>query len=386
MSIKVLDLFAGCGGLTQGLIQSNLNVVLSNEYWKPAHDTNKHNHQNVYHILGDITDNNVKQEIIKKSKELKVNVITGGPPCQAYSNAGKKDQFDKRGLLYKDYIDIVRSIRPELCIIENVKGILSISHLRDDLDDQELKQVEDYKELLNQYNEIDKNDKYTLNEVRKQIKLYKKKVENLNELVIDKIMRGFTDLDYNINYKVLNSADYGVPQRRERVIFIAVKKYYEIEFPLPTHNKDGSNGLKKWVSVKTAIDDLKDVLDDKKINHIRSIHTEQMTKKMKDTKYECSAQPKYKEAYFKCHPDKPSLTVKENHGAVFVHYEKDRCMTARELARLQTFPDNFIFSGSKKDILVQIGNAIPCLLGKNLGENIRSILENDNILIESDSE
>jgi DNA (cytosine-5)-methyltransferase 1 len=368
MSIKVLDLFSGCGGLTQGLIQSNLDVVLSNEYWKPAHDTNKNNNQNTYHILGDITDDSVKQKIIKKCKKLKVNVITGGPPCQAYSNAGKKDQFDNRGLLYKDYIYIVKKIKPELCIIENVKGILSISHLKDNLNSQELKDVDDYKELLK--NKEKSTDK------RKEINLYKKRIAKLNELVIDKIMREFTELNYNITYKVLNSADFGVPQRRERVIFIAAKKCYNIVYPLPTHNKDGTDGLKKWVSVKTAIDNLKDVPDDAKINHVRSIHTEQMIQKMKDTEYEKSAQPKYKEAYFKCHPDKPSLTVKENHGAVFVHYEKNRCMTARELARLQSFPDDFIFSGSKKDVLVQIGNAIPCLLGKHLGENIRNIIEN----------
>ena len=99
-----------------------------------------------------------------------------------------------------------------------------------------------------------------------------------------------------------------------------------------------------------------------------------MIEKIKKTKYEQSAQPKYKETYFKCHPDKPSLTVKENHGAVFVHYEKNRCMTPRELARLQTFPDKFTFTGSKKDILVQIGNAVPCTLAKHIGKSIKKIL------------
>ena len=133
--------------------------------------------------------------------------------------------------------------------------------------------------------------------------------------------------------------------------------------------------MKKWVTVKEAIDDLKDVPDDEKISHVRTIHTDDMIERMRNTKYECSAQPKYKEAYFKCHPDKPSLTVKENHGAVFVHYEQPRCMTARELARLQNFPDNFIFTGSKKDILIQIGNAVPCLLGKHIGKSIIKMLD-----------
>lgn len=173
-------------------------------------------------------------------------------------------------------------------------------------------------------------------------------------------------------HRVLNSADYGCPQRRERVIFIAVKPGYEIRYPAPTHSETGDH-LTKWVTVREAIDDLKDIPDDKKISHTRSAHRDDMIERMKNTKYEHSAQPKYKEAYFKCHPDKPSLTVKENHGAVFVHYEKPRCMTARELARLQTFPDNFMFTGSKKDVLVQIGNAVPCLLGKNIGDSIQKI-------------
>ena len=130
-SIKVLYLFSGCGGLVNGLLQSKLNVVLSNEYWNPAHNTNKLNHKNTEHILGDITNDEIKKIIIEKSKKLGVNVIAGGPPCQSYSNAGKKDQFDNRGQLYKDYMDIVENIKPELCIMENVKGILSMTHLKD---------------------------------------------------------------------------------------------------------------------------------------------------------------------------------------------------------------------------------------------------------------
>ena len=185
-------------------------------------------------------------------------------------------------------------------------------------------------------------------------------------------------LGYKSEHQVLNAAEYGCPQRRERVIFIAVKQNYDIVYPEKTHSIDGLS-LKKYVSVREAIYDLKDLPDDKKFSHIRSKHTTKMIKRMKNTKYEHSAQPKYKEAYFKCHPDKPSLTVKENHGAVFVHYEKPRCMTARELARLQTFPDNFLFTGSKKDILVQIGNAIPCLLGKHIGINIIKIFNNKSL-------
>lgn len=100
LELKILDLFSGCGGLVNGLIQSEIPVLLSNEYWKPAHNTNKLNHKNTEHILGDITDKNIKKMIIKRSNELGINFVCGGPPCQAYSNSGKKDQFDPRGQLY----------------------------------------------------------------------------------------------------------------------------------------------------------------------------------------------------------------------------------------------------------------------------------------------
>ena len=371
--IKVLDLFSGCGGLVNGLTQSKLSVLLSNEYWEPAHNTNKLNHPKTEHILGDITNKDIKKLIIERSKELGINVLCGGPPCQAYSNAGKKDQFDNRGQLYNDYIDIVNAIKPEICVMENVKGILSMKHLKDVLLEEEVDMLNSYKESLTKWekctNKLEKS--ILLKEKNKRKKLMEK---HCNEFVTDKIHREFVKLGYKSEHRVLNAANYGCPQKRERVIFIAVKQKYNILYPEKTHSNDGTN-LKKWISVRDAIDDLKNLPDDDKFNHIRSKHTPEMIKRMHETKYEHSAQPKYKEAYFKCHPDKPSLTVKENHGAVFVHYEKPRCMTARELARLQTFPDDFIFTGSKKDILVQIGNAIPCLLGKYIGMNIINIFK-----------
>jgi DNA (cytosine-5)-methyltransferase 1 len=372
-NIKVLDLFSGCGGMINGILKSNVSVVVSNEYWEPAHNTNKLNHTETEHILGDITDKKIKDLIIKRSKKLGVNVITGGPPCQAYSNAGKKDQFDKRGQLYNDYMDVVEKIKPKICIMENVKGLLSMKHLKNCITDEEEVILKDYIDIEKKWSDCKDKDlkKKFLKEKNKKKKVMQ---DNCNEYVTDKIHKKFSNLGYISEHRVLNSADYGCPQKRERVIFIAVRLKNNILYPKPTHSSTDKL-LKKWVTVREAIDDLKDVPNNKKFSHIRSIHSEDMQERMRNTKYEHSAQPKYKEAYFKCHPDKPSLTVKENHGAVFVHYEKNRCMTARELARLQTFPDDFIFTGSKKDILIQIGNAVPCLLGKHIGKAIQQMFK-----------
>jgi site-specific DNA-cytosine methylase len=338
--------------------RSICSFIENNYVWLKLFDIEKNQAQNtdVFNFEVDIDNSYIVENVIVHN-------------CQAYSNAGNKDQFDNRGQLYKDYMDIVENIKPELCIMENVKGILSMTHLKDIITEEEEKILEEYKEIeIKWFNCKDKNKKKEITKEKNKLsKLLKK---HCNEYVTDKIHRKFSELGYKSEHKVLNSADYGCPQRRERVIFIAVKKKYNIIYPSPTHSEsptenrysESNKKLKKWISVRQAID------------HIRSKHTPDMIKRMSETKYEQSAQPKYKEAYFKCHPDKPSLTVKENHGAVFVHYEKPRCMTPRELARLQTFPDNFKFTGSKKDILVQIGNAVPCLLGKHIGNSIIKML------------
>ena len=100
-----------------------------------------------------------------------------------------------------------------------------------------------------------------------------------------------------------------------------------------------------------------------------------MIKKIENTQLGKSVNPKYTEACFRCFPDKPSNTVKENHGGVFIHYEKNRVMTPRELARLQSFPDKFKFKGSKASILKQLGNAVPVGLSEALANNIINILD-----------
>ena len=194
--------------------------------------------------------------------------------------------------------------------------------------------------------------------------------------VTDIIKSTFESLGYNVEMRLLNSANYGVPQKRERVIFIGVKKdtNITIEYPEETHNKEGSDGKEKWLTVRDAIEDLKDKEEDKSIQHIITKHCDKFIEKIKKTPIGKSVNPKYTEAFFRCDPDKPSNTVKENHGGVFIHYEKNRVMTPRELARLQSFPDDFIFKGSKSCMLVQLGNAVPCGLTYAIAKQVKKML------------
>jgi DNA (cytosine-5)-methyltransferase 1 len=329
--MNVVDLFCGCGGLSTGFHNNkNFNIIVANDIWADAMETYRANFPQTKTILGSICDEAIKQEIITLAQK-KCDLIIGGPPCQAYSMAGARDPNDPRAKLFEDYLALVKALNPKYCIMENVKGILSATY---------------------------ESGKPTLK--------LKKTTVNLNGKVkikvIDKITAEFQKLNYHVNYKVLNSADYGVPQKRERLILIASR----MDVPVVSHPAPSHSG--RWVSVRTAIDDLKSRPEDEAFSHILTKHSPEVIQKIGQTACGQSMNPKYKEAFYKCPPDEPSLTVKENHGGVFLHYERLSVMTPRELARLQSFPDTFAFKGTKSSILKQIGNAVPVKLGSAISD------------------
>lgn len=356
--IKILELFAGAGGSSTGLSQvDGVEVVVANEIDKYACDTYEHNNDHIL-IRGDMTKPDIKKEIVKQGIENNVNVLVGGIPCQSFSNAGKRDPFDTRGQLYKDYFDVLDAIKPDICVIENVKGVISMYHFDDNIDDSIKKEI---KEKI-------KGKKNS--EIKKKYKKYMFKV-------IDKWVEMFKNRKYNVEYKILKASNYGAPQHRERMIMIASKlQNNKIIFPTQTHNEKGDNNMKKWVSVRDAIDDLKNIEENREISHtFRKYKNHKLMQiKIRDTPFNESYSG-YGEANKKCHPDFPCNTVKENHGAVFLHYEKPRHMTVRELARLQTFPDDIIFKCTKGQAYKQIGNAVPCILGKVIGMSIKKMFE-----------
>jgi DNA (cytosine-5)-methyltransferase 1 len=193
-----------------------------------------------------------------------------------------------------------------------------------------------------------------------------------------------------VEYKVLNAADYRVPQKRERVIFIGTRFGVPILFPDPTNSEMGQATLQggktsKWVTVREAIDDLKDWPEDPDFGHLLTQHGGEFLDKIGHTPVGNSVFGDYSDSFYRNPPDEPSRTIKENHGGVLVHYEKNRVMTPRELARLQSFPDDFVFKGTKSNILVQIGNAVPPKLGQAIGNSIHKMLERIDGLDEKDS-
>lgn len=318
---KVLDLFSGCGGLSNGFEASNLfEVIVANELWAPAQLSWCRNHKGKM-IGGDITSKDIQDRIVAEFDGVKCDIVAGGPPCVAYSMSGRRDPNDPRGKLFEQYVSIVGRLMPSAFVMENVKGILSMKH--------------------------DEG------------------------MVTDLISKKFDEIGYNVTYRTLLASEYGVPQNRERVIFIGSRKDLNLKWEWP--NKTHGSGLLPMITVENAIGDLISVDENKDWSHIFPKHSKDFIDKISQTKIGSSVSG-YSESFLRVHPDRPSPTVKANNGSVFIHYGKNRCVSPRELARLQSFDDSFIFLGGKQDILKQIGNAVPPRLAKAIAEEVGKML------------
>lgn len=322
--INFIDLFSGAGGLSCGLVMAGMTPVGSVEIMNQAVATYKYNfidkkgfNENVE--SRDIRNKDVKESLYNSVKNKNVDVIVGGFPCQGFSMAGNRIVTDKRNTLYLDMLEIVNHIRPKIVVMENVPGLRSM----------------------------------------------------LGGKVEEKIINDFEKIGYKINVTILNAADYYTPQTRRRVIFVGNRIGVDNYHPKPILTPD------KYITTKTAIQDLMNKEDDPLFNHITTKHTKEMEQKLLNVPEGESLYKNYSDSWKKCPWNKPSCTVKENHGGVNIHPKLPRVLTAREMARLQTFPDDFIFQGSKKWQLTQIGNAVPCYLGKAIGLAVEKMLEQE---------
>lgn len=353
----ILDLFCGAGGFSHGMHRNeNFETAVAVDFNEKATDTYKRNMPKTEVITGDIADESVKEEIINKSIKASVNMVIGGPPCQGFSLKGLKGGLeDERNYLFLEYLKIVEAIKPEVFVIENVKSLLSTA----------------------------------------------------GGWFKDEIIAYVKKLGYNVNYGVLNAKEFGVPQRRERAIFICSKNRNVL---LPIGNKDNV------VTVRDAISDLAYVEsgegefeqpytteaksdyqklmrgNSKKLyNHKASNHKAIALKKLKLIPPECGKEclppellgkQQFKGTWGRLKWDEVSPTIDTRFDACsngtnshpFLH----RAITPREAARIQSFDDDFIFYNSKFYIRSQIGNAVPPLLAKAIADRIwETYISND---------
>ncbi len=347
MKFKILDLFCGAGGFSYGLEKnSSFKTLIGVDFDEHAIKTFQHNFKDSIGIVGDLTDPNVRNEIINESKKLGINMVIGGPPCQGFSLKGKKLGLDDpRNFLFLEFVKIVEELKPEVFIIENVKQLLHAQ------------------------------EGYFLQQIR---------------------MR-FKNLDYIINDGFLNAKNFGVPQNRERT-FIIGSKSRSVDLPKPM--------TLKFSSVRDAISDLsylesgegkfeseyKDKpeskyqgkLRAKKLyNHIATNHSDIAITKLKlvppegdksSIPVELRGKQKFSTTWSRLKWDSVSPTIDTRFDTPSngrnSHPYLNRSITPREAARIQSFDDSFVFLGQKTSVCRQIGNAVPPLLAKSIGDHI----------------
>lgn len=347
-NFRILDLFSGAGGFSYGMEKNiHFQTVIAVDFNPNALATFKYNMPNTRIINGDITDAEIKKQIIEQSKELKLNMIIGGPPCQGFSLKGKKLGLnDPRNFLFREYLNIVKELQPDVFTIENVKALLSTS----------------------------------AGWFKNQI------VEEVHQL------------GYHVKYGILNAARFGVPQSRERAIFLCCKEK-SIDLPV---------GTDQIVTVKDAISDLA-YLDSgegafeqeyaiepksgyqaarrkhskKLYNHKASNHSAIAIQKLSMIPPECGKEhlpqdmlgkQQFSGTWGRLKWDCVSPTIDTRFDAssngTNNHPFLNRSITPREAARLQSFDDDFVFVGAKVQVRQQIGNAVPPLLAKAIADKI----------------
>ena len=342
----IVDLFCGCGGLSKGFEMAGFNVCYAVDMWEDAIATFNHNHRAPVAKCEDI-HNLTEAALCALKKQFNIVGVVGGPPCQGYSTVGTRDVNDPRNHLYLEYCRVVETLRPRFFVIENVKGLLTLNKgaFRDD------------------------------------------------------IISRFSKLGYNVTYQIVNAADFGVPQKRERVFFVGIQNG-SFDFPQPLSYKvtcsealsdlprlnenNGENTTHEYIT--SPANEYQSQMRKSSTciyNHQWTNHSEQTRTiismipdggKIKDLPPEYWEIRKYNKAFERMGSTRQSNTVDTGHRNYF-HYSEDRIPTVRENCRLQSFPDDFIVLGSKTSQYKQIGNAVPPLLAYAIAAAIKSRLE-----------
>ena len=385
--VKSIDLFAGAGGLSCGLRMAGFNPILANEIVEAHANTYQENNQDTNVIIGDVrqvSESNLKEKLGLKVGEL--DLLAGGPPCQGFSvNAPIRSLDDHRNHLFKDFLRVASELLPKAILIENVPGIFSLGQ----------------------------------------------------GTVVHQIHKDLESLGYSVDYKILYAGHYGIPQTRFRTIIIAIKGRKNISFPMPEYNSTAranfggskelcisidpslAHRLLPQTTVYDAISDLPSIANGSKnsvmpyskkpsssyqekmregsvaihnhscsglgkINLERLVHIPQggnwtnIPHELLPKGMQRAGKSDHTKRYGRLDPNglaSTILTKCDPHWGAFIHYDQDRVISIREAARIQSFPDSYIFTGSIPQQYEQVGNAVPPLLAKKVGDEIRKHIE-----------
>ena len=377
--MRIVDLFSGAGGLTFGFYYNkenntfvrneNCNIIFANEYDQAASKSFRINFPDINMINQDIKEL-TEEQVRALIGEEEVDLIIGGPPCQSYSTIGRR-VYDDKAKLYNEYYRMLSIIRPRMFLFENVKGMLSMK---------------------------DEEGKLVIDNIKNMF-------ENINE-----------ELGYNIVYDTIDAVNYGVPQHRERVFIIGIRKDLDIEWDFGQLEIENEQ-----LTLEEAISDLPSIASGEDIHeygerqpendyqslmrgtnvvlsaHFLAVYGDKIQTVMNNViqgegkdyinslvdqgileeKYRLTSG--YKNTYGRLYANQPCTTITNNmstpSGLRCIHYEQNRALTPREGARIQSFPDWFVFYGKRKEIKTQIGNAVPPLLAIRLARQLEQILD-----------
>lgn len=326
-----IDLFCGAGGLHIGFENAGFNIKLCVDNNDIVEKTHKRNFPNIPIINRDI--NKVSTDEIREFlDDNKVDVIIGGPPCQGFSTIGhrvssnpeKRSQKDPRNELVLTYARIINEIRPKFIVMENVKGILTLE----------------------------------------------------KGVYLNNVLSILAKAGYNVEYKLINMADYGVPEVRERVIIIGNRIGMPVTFPAPDHSDNPDDNLPAWENCWNVLKDLEKMADNPSFNHVALKHTCKNIERYKlipeggrlpeDKLSKELYRKNFGNTYKRLARNRPALTMVPGNDAFPIHPTLNRSLTVREAARIQTFPDSIIFEGNRRQQGHQVGNAVPPVFSKKL--------------------
>lgn len=335
-----IDLFSGAGGLHLGFEKMGFKIDLCIDNNVIVEKTHRRNFPNIPMINRDINDVGV-DEIKQYLEGGKVDIVIGGPPCQGFSTIGKRASSnpekrakkDPRNELVLTYARIIKEVRPKFIVMENVKGILTLEH----------------------------------------------------GMYLQNVLKILRESGYDADYKLINMADYGVPEIRERVIIIGNRLGLPVTFPAPDHSDNPNDNLPAWQRCWDVLKDLVDMPDSPQFNHVALKHTEKNIARYKlipeggrlpeDQLPPELYRKNFGNTFKRLDRNSPALTMVPGNDAFPIHPSLNRSLTVREAARIQTFPDNFIFEGNRRQQGHQVGNAVPPLFSQKLASFILEQIE-----------
>lgn len=338
--LTAIDLFSGAGGLHLGFEASGYDIKLCVDNNDIVEKTHRRNFPHIPIIKGDIrnvTSDQIRDYLGKDGLDL----VIGGPPCQGFSTIGrrassdpdKRYAHDVRNELVLVYANLIKELRPKFIVMENVKGILT----------------------------LDKG------------------------AYLKNVLKTLHEAGYNAEYKLINMADYGVPEIRNRVIIIGNRVGLAVEFPAPDHSDNPEDGLPQWNACWPVLADLVEVPDTSEFNHVALKHTPKNIERYKlipqggrlpeDTLSPQLYRKNFGNTFKRLDPNRPALTMVPGNDAFPIHPTLNRSLTVREAARIQTFPDWVIFEGNRRQQGHQVGNAVPPMFSHKLGDFIKAQIE-----------